>query len=392
MGQEGVRTAQRVGQYANFAPPQQLYDAKGPETVISVVHNYDNCEIRVVAVDKSRKEIPATSLESNPHRVVARFTGLMASNVAAKGFQIRPYCRVTFRDVVIEPGGRIGKGGITMMPPIETQVEIIESSPAEAPELSPAAARQGNAKVIELGSPQLEKHVLKMTSDSALRPNEKITALVSQPDGRMQEWLTTTYTIRDAAGARSSTVVNWATGEGVAEEQLQRAFSILEKLAHRPIQLTWGIPVHVFSITNANGGIQRGFLEYRVESAEPLFKTDVRIVRINAWPGQVSAEVSPNIPRGYVLQALATDSSGSEVDTRTSSGRSPGYNSIDFSWYFPSSLAFTNTAQAEAQLREFMDGVPLTLGSNERKQVFAVTNDFGQVYRAYLELLGARPN
>ena len=160
----------------------------------------------------------------------------------------------------------------------------------------------------------------------------------------------------------------------------------------RPLELPPGKPIELFSVTNEAGGIVRGFLRFERSipgaasaSAGSGAKVEAT-VRLRPYGGGLLAFYTASVPRGYFLEASDNSSELGDGEVSTSINNGPaGCNS---SWRPPRSFPYELQREAVAQLQRVAEAGPLQVVYGQPRQVFSITNQGGEVYRGFFELVG----
>jgi len=102
----------------------------------------------------------------------------------------------------------------------------------------------------------------------------------------------------------------------------------------------------------------------------------------------VLAYYSTTLPPGHVLQAGAIGPDGQEAEAHTSSARSFSYDNDSGRWDLPETFAPEHLRSAAEQMERLKKRGSVLVNSGQRTWVFSVTNDVGEIYRGFFELLG----
>jgi hypothetical protein len=101
----------------------------------------------------------------------------------------------------------------------------------------------------------------------------------------------------------------------------------------------------------------------------------------------ILANYSSTVPPGHVLQAGAIESGGQEAEVNTSSARSATFNDATVRWDFPETFTAGQSQSAMDQIQRLTQSGSVLVPSGQRTSLFSVTNDAGQVYEGFFELL-----
>jgi hypothetical protein len=257
-------------------------------------------------------------------------------------------------------------------------------------------------------------------TDGDSQPGETISGFVKRGD-RPLEGTMTFFSINWQAPDRSgaSRGFTWffggELGKGLGEKEAEAAFA---QLSNDPkgesVRLVPGEPLQVFRVTNQIGEVTGGYLQLKrvaPEDAKPGERPHA-IVHIRHFmmlgPSSPNIEYSAKVPAGYSLRATA--SSGS-VNTFTPAGpyeyrsswmnlphppfarpdkREPGQ---PVQLLRPPRIESLEESQArrkvlEAQLQELEDQGPISVVLGQPKPLFSITNEDGENYRGFFELVG----
>jgi serine/threonine protein kinase len=270
-----------------------------------------------------------------------------------------------------------------------------------------------------------EVRTVTVFSDSMVQPGESISALVKRGDGQIGNAHSMLFINWQPDGTRTSCSFSWffggVLGQGFGRVEAEAAVAQLrEGLTDKPLALTSGKPLEVFSVTNKSGEIMAGYVEFQHTSPEPATGSGlsgnkpqaiVHLRRFTAFmPNSPSIDYSVKLPPGYALRATANMG-------RANTFTPAGPNQYHSSWMnislpsqpkpmnlqpgqrpqfqLPSPPRFDTPAQREAQrtaleaqFQELQDQGPIPVVLGEPKLLFSTTNGAGEVYQGFLELVG----
>jgi len=109
-------------------------------------------------------------------------------------------------------------------------------------------------------------------------------------------------------------------------------------------------------------------------------------VRLRSYGGGLLAFYTASVPRGYLLEATDNSSELGEGEAFTSINNGPAGSTS--SWSPPQSFTYEQKREAVAQLQRLAEEGPLRVVHGQPRQVFAITNKAGEVYRGSFELVG----
>ncbi len=244
----------------------------------------------------------------------------------------------------------------------------------------------------ELLNAATDLRLVRVHTDSTLFPGETLVAMTQLLDGRIVDSFTSFFIRRRADGVQTSAHFSWALGDAFSPDDFESAAAQLRaKTSGRPLDLAPGRPVELFSVTNWFGGIVRGFL--RFERVVPELTTALAgsgtnveaTVRLRPYGGGLLAFYTASVPQGYFLEAA--DNSSELGDGESSTSINGGPAGCSSSWRPPRSFPYELQREAGAQLQRFAEEGPLRVVYGEPRQVFAITNKNGEVYRGFFELV-----
>lgn len=150
-------------------------------------------------------------------------------------------------------------------------------------------------------------------SDSTLLPGEALRSLVKRSDGELvaaRNMLMTTVRERTAT---TSSCLSWFFNEtdGFGEAEAKSATAqIRERFVNRPLTLKALTPVEIFCITNQQGATLTGYLQFEKANPQPpdsagQVRARVQIQRILGHSSMIG--YSATVPAGYALRATANE-------------------------------------------------------------------------------------
>jgi tRNA A-37 threonylcarbamoyl transferase component Bud32 len=254
-------------------------------------------------------------------------------------------------------------------------------------------------KTIELTGATNQKHgqpsYFSIGAYSRLLPDERFHATFQFHDGRIQAAGLYEGVRRGVDPKKSSLQFSWRLPQEIGADQLAVATSSLQQWEGKPVSLTAGQPIRLFSVTNTSGEQLSALLEFLVETPPPANSTIVASVRVTStqvstsyWPtvgyhGRVAAGLEAAIPTAHVLDCIGFTLAGLEERTLISYTQDQRHRILGCEWNFPTTFTTNDHHEAARQLT----GAAFVLKPRERKNVFSVTNAAGDVMRGYLELV-----
>jgi len=191
-------------------------------------------------------------------------------------------------------------------------------------------------------------------------------------------------------------------GESEAEAAVAQ---LRNNISDRPLTITAGKPLMLFSVTNDAGGVLAGYAELtryvpkpspQVARSAPKPQAILHVRRFAAYLPSINYSVK--LPPGYGVRATVNMG-----QVTTHYAPSPTGGEYYSAWYIPPAFrrgsspsdyrdlpAQMNSQRAalETRFQELQDLGPLPVILGEPYPVFSLTNKAGEVYRAFFELAG----
>jgi hypothetical protein len=233
--------------------------------------------------------------------------------------------------------------------------------------------------------------VVRVHTDSTLFPGETLVGLTKLTDGQMVSNTTSFFINRHAKRVQTTSHFSWTLPDGFTVDDFEAAAKQLRKdKTGRPLELIPGKPFELFTVTNQFGGIVSGYLEF--ERAEPPGvsggagpKPEATIHGFRPFGVGLLVFYAASVPPGYFLEATDDSADLGEGQALTSiSGSGESHSS----WSAPRSFTFEQQREAVAQMQQLAAQGPVQVTYGEPRQVFAITNKTGEVYRGCFELVG----
>lgn len=259
-----------------------------------------------------------------------------------------------------------------------------------------AAHGEPEGKTIELTGITNRHGSVSVHTVSTLFPGETLVAAIKHPDGRMVDAHSSIGTSRRRNSVETYCGFNWRFPDSFNADDIEEACAQLQQnKTGRPLRLTVGEPLELFSVTNKFGGVLNGYLEFRLSLPEPPADSAKSGERIQAtiwlqpfpYPNPI-VSFSATVPVGYVLQAADSGPDASENLSHTMTSNSRSIIEYTSSWFFPFSFTEEDKRNAHEQLERLAAGSSIQVFLGEPREVFAVTNKAGAVYRGFFELVG----
>jgi serine/threonine protein kinase len=239
-------------------------------------------------------------------------------------------------------------------------------------------------------------------TDASLGPGISLLALVRRADGKLGR--SHEFVNWRPNGARFSSSFSWIFGGPLEQSfdstEAEAAFDHLRaNIAEGPLILTNDAPFQVFSVTNGFGAVMAGYLLYKKEVAEPTIKGEPKpqaIVHVRSYAAYFpSMDYTVEVPRGYSLRMTANMGvvstfflRGQNLDDYHSSWlSSSGFGYPRLAPNIPAQMEARRSA-LETQFQALRDRGPIPVVLGEPLRVFCVTNQPGEIYSAFLELVG----
>ncbi len=288
----------------------------------------------------------------------------------------------------------VASGAPDVKPP--SQGKTTEEAKPVTADLSPAKtiilARATNALV------DASEDVWTVTASAGpVHPGEILRAMVKPPNGELQEATDILYTFvsNGKVNTHSSFIWRFADGFGKAEANAALA-QIVNNWNNRPHTLSAGKPAELFSVTNREGKVMAGYINYlQLEPSSPKASMQVKAtVRIKN-SSLTDFEYSATVPAGYALRASAN-----KRDASTTWIHSPASSNVyRSSWLVPFPLNLSPGPQGapirvsppsplQIQLRQLKEQGPIDVVLGKPQLLFSTTNEPGNVFQAFLELAG----
>lgn len=229
-------------------------------------------------------------------------------------------------------------------------------------------------------------------SDATVYPGEILQAKQRLVDGEMASASTSLHVRRAPHKTTTSSGFTWFFRDAFGEEEAQAAVAQLQQnMSGRPLVLTVGKPLALFSVTNKSGGVLSAYLEFKHVPPDPPISPAKSVPKAHATvrlrPSGTLIFYSAKVPPGYALQATANWSAVDDGEAYTMSPSGPyGYNS---SWSLPSFRFTYEHQQALAtQVQRLAEQGPIEVVFGEPRLLFSVTNKSHEVFQGLLELVG----
>jgi hypothetical protein len=247
----------------------------------------------------------------------------------------------------------------------------------------------GFRKTIELTFVTNDLNTVRTDTKSTIVPGETLDCLMEHPDGRKEPGVTTFITRRYAGRTEYFHGFNWQFPDSISSMQIEAIGAVLRRQMGRPLVLSTAESFELFRVTNEFGGVFKGHLQYQRavpkegSPAEALVKIkQVHDLSFSAF----FVDCAPTIPPGYALEVTASDFPGHRAPT-SSIGRSSVLFNYQGMWELPETFR-PNARSAAAQVRSLINAPPMKVVPGEPRLLFSVTNNVGEVYKGFLELVG----
>jgi len=256
-------------------------------------------------------------------------------------------------------------------------------------------------------------------TDTMVQPGETLSALVKLGDGQLIDMSSELFINWEPNKIGTSTVFTWWFGspsfaQRFGRNEAEAAVAQLRNWSEKPVTLVSGNPQELFSVTNKSGEIMAGYVEFRRDAPTPLAGSSaakvqaiVNIRQFTAFSPTVNYDVK--LPAGYALRATANRG---QVYT-TIAKMPPTIGAYRSDWSdasMPKPLLLqpgqrpqiqlpprrmdtpaereAQRSTLEAQFQALQDQGPISVFLGEPKLIFSITNEPGDVYQGFLELVG----
>ena len=226
-------------------------------------------------------------------------------------------------------------------------------------------------------------------TDTTIFPGEVVRGKQRLPDGRIQDISPFLAITRSLGSFGTSCGFTWVFTGAFGDAEAKAAVDqIRQTKSERPVSLTAGQPLKLFSVTNRYGGVLVGYLEFERSVPQPLGagKKAQALIRLRPYNGLL-VFYTATVPPGYLLEATDNSTDFGEGRAFTEYG-SADYNS---SWSPPRSFTFEQQQAAGIQLQQLAEQGPLPIVFGEPCQVFSITNNVGEIYKGFFELADPPP-
>jgi serine/threonine protein kinase len=227
-------------------------------------------------------------------------------------------------------------------------------------------------------------------TDTTIFPGEVVRGKQRLPDGQIQDIPPGLFIVRSRGNFKTSCGFSWFfTGAFDDAEAKAAVDQICRTKSERPVLLTTGKPLALFSVTNRYGGVFAGYVEFERSAPKPPaagLKAQATI-RFRSNSGLL-AFYTATVPPGYLLEATDNSANFGEGQAHTSINDETDCNS---SWLAPSSFTSRQQREAGVQLQQLVEQGPIQVVFGEPRQVFSITNKAGEIYKGFFELVGPPP-
>jgi serine/threonine protein kinase len=363
---------------------QDIEEINGATKIIAYHTDRKGWQSELFFIDSIGKEwIPQGRAENSEGLCHLSGTiNLPLANIKASYLRIRPYQSVEFRNVSLVRGQR-------------TDVEIVEmplTTSAEPPSKAPGQIAEKRAKRITISKVTEENHRISAWTDSSFEPGETVAAVVKLPDGKLEDAMVQTMTIRGNSGRRVTTAFSWQLPNSFDLEALHAAKLLAQKNSalEKSILLEVGRSISLFAATNRAGGAIEAFLMFvpMEHPPRPSSMSTEALMHFNMATNinhMVLGYFDPTAPFGSILEAVAVISGRVEADAHTSIAHSANYKAGNCRYDFPSEFTAKEMASAVEQINALKRGFTI-IAPDTRVRLFSVTNNAGATYEGFFEL------
>ena len=270
------------------------------------------------------------------------------------------------------------------------------TKPNPAPERQQAGAAMSRAltqtqpgKTLVLQSAKNDGQRVSLTTMSALLPGETLVALTRLPNGQTEEKEADLTIYHAPTNSLIVSEMCWSFSDSFSPHEVESAVPQLRRnVVDRPVVLALGEPLALFSVTNQFGDALRGYLDFRRFVPTPPSDATGPAARVHG-----SVSLKPGLSMFYLCFFSATVPPGYRIEaTATPSNRETTIYGRGFcSWNPPAAFPTSRNWDASRQLEDLAKQGPIDVYLGEPRQMFSLTNEAGEVYRAFFELVGPRP-
>jgi hypothetical protein len=310
--------------------------------------------------------------------------------------------------------------GFTNNPPgVRVRYKVVEVALAAAGKASKNETKEDN-KTLQVKTIMLTRATNQLVgttgnvrsvdvwTDTTMNSDEKILTLIKTVDGQMRP--ATTFLATSSEGNRFGTTscFNWTFSDSFGQLEADTAVSqMVASKTERGLALTSGIPVEMFCVTNRVGGALTGFLKFDQSEPSPasaanVAKATVRVRDSSEYSAWNSLSYEADIPAGYALRATANEG---RAETETPGGPWT-YTST---WMEPIRPFNPQRSDISTVTDWMIKTVPMhpypggtrppvtgrdtfTVVLGQPMLIFSRTNEPGDVWQGYLELVGPDRN
>jgi hypothetical protein len=364
---------------------QDIQEINGATKIIAYHTDRKGWQSELFFVDREGKEwVPEGRAESSDGlRHLSGTINLPLSRIKAAYLRIRPYESVEFRNV-------------SLVPDQHTDVEIIEAplktSLTPSSEIPEEYAKTAT-KRIRITKITEENHRISAWTDSNFEPGEVVDAVVKLPDGRLEDAMVQTMTIRGNSGRRVTTAFSWQLPNSFDLETLNAAKLLAQKNSAlgKSIVLETGRSLSLFTAANSAGGTIEAILMFwrtehppRPGSISP--EAFMRFTMATNLNQMVLCYFDPRVYGGNILEAVAVISGRAEAEAHTSIAHSAHYNAGDCRFDFPVEFTAREMQSAVEQIDQIKKKGLIVIALNTRLKLFSVTNNASATYEGFFEL------
>ncbi len=235
-------------------------------------------------------------------------------------------------------------------------------------------------------------------SQSGVEPGQEVRAMMRLPDGRVVS-AGSTVSILDRGG-RSTTSLSfsWSFPASFSQARQDATWeTIRSRHIRRPLRLAAGEPFEIFSTTNDSGGVVSGWLEYHplpgnaegnASSRSVPARTLVRLKPAAAMSGWQQMGYAAKVPLGHFLRAICRGNAADDGEAHTRFyPATPGAEG-DCTWFVRGNFKPVHLGAGSEQLKQLQAGGPIEVAVGTPRRLFALTNDVGETFEGWLELVG----
>lgn len=235
-------------------------------------------------------------------------------------------------------------------------------------------------------------------SQSGVEPGQEVRAMTRLPDGRVASAGSTVSILNRGGRSTTSLSFSWSFPASFSQAQQDATWeTIRARHIRRPLRLTMGEPFEIFSTTNDAGGVVTGWLDYGVSpddaegnasnNSTPA-RTFVRLKPAAAMSGWQQMGYAAKVPPGHFLRAICRGNAADDGEAHTRFYPATPGGEGDCTWFVRGNFKPEHLGAGAEQLKLLQAGGPIEVAVGTPRRLFALTNDIGETFEGWLELVG----